>query len=167
MTATLIQHELDRIHSMTDDQLRVRYSKMKKREKMVAFHEALQQTNRNSYLRQCIAQDLGLSGRFDFCKVVKNKDDHKQAIFQYVGPTYHFKGDDGQERRGHIRDGETFMYSYAGATSLSPMGETMVFRCLPTGDIKSYSGVFQDSGYHPSQKVMSWTALTSGLWYPL
>ena len=160
MTSTLIQHELDRIHSMTDSELTNRYVKMTKQDKIRAFHDALEQTNRHSYLRKSIAQDLGLTGRFDFIDIVTHAENQKQAIFQYIGPRYHF--DNGE---GFIEDGETFLYSYSFNEMTQPSGETMVFRCLPTGDITNMGGVFQESGYVRTNYVMNVENLHK--WYTL
>ena len=54
-------HELDRVTSMTDEQLDTRYTKMTKPEKIKAFHRALVQENRNRSLQQRISKDHGLS----------------------------------------------------------------------------------------------------------
>ena len=59
MLPDTLQHELDRITSMTDDQLDVRYTKMKKFEKIEAFHSALVQENRNPSLQTQISKDHG------------------------------------------------------------------------------------------------------------
>jgi len=57
----MFDHELDRIASMTDEQLDTRYTKMTKPEKIKAFHRALVQENRNRSLQQRISKDHGLS----------------------------------------------------------------------------------------------------------
>jgi hypothetical protein len=54
-------HELDRVTSMTDEQLTTRYTKMKKPEKIKALHRALVQEKRNRSLQQRISKDHGLS----------------------------------------------------------------------------------------------------------
>ena len=61
MNPDTIQHELDRVHSMTDDQLNTRYTKMTKPEKIEAFYRALVQENRNPSLQGRISKDHGLS----------------------------------------------------------------------------------------------------------
>ena len=60
MLPDTLQHELDRITSMTDDQLNTRYTKMTKIEKIEAFHSALVQENRNPALQKKISKDHGL-----------------------------------------------------------------------------------------------------------
>jgi len=57
----MFDHEIDRVTSMTDDQLNTRYTKMTKPEKIEAFHRALVQENRNRSLQQRISKDHGLS----------------------------------------------------------------------------------------------------------
>ncbi len=57
MNPDTIQHELDRVHSMTDDQLNTRYTKMTKPEKIEAFYRALVQENRNPSLQGRISKD--------------------------------------------------------------------------------------------------------------
>jgi len=57
----MFDHEIDRVTSMTDEQLDVRYTKMTKPEKIEAFHRALVQENRNPSLQQRISKDHGLS----------------------------------------------------------------------------------------------------------
>ena len=66
----MFDHEIDRVTSMTDEQLDVRYTKMTKpascdllyhHEKIEAFHRALVQENRNRSLQQRISKDHGLS----------------------------------------------------------------------------------------------------------
>ncbi len=57
MNPDTIQHELDRVASMTDDQLDLRYTKMTKPEKIEAFHSALVQENRNPSLQGRISKD--------------------------------------------------------------------------------------------------------------
>jgi len=59
--ADLLQHEIDRIRTMTDKQLHVRYDKMKRRDKIQAFFEALKMENRAPQLRQKIGVRLGYS----------------------------------------------------------------------------------------------------------
>ena len=59
MKATL-QHELDRVQSMTDDQLWTRYGKMNKEEKIAAFLDALVLENRNEKLQIQIKVDHGI-----------------------------------------------------------------------------------------------------------
>jgi hypothetical protein len=57
MNPDTIQHEIDRVTSMTDDQLDLRYTKMTKPEKIEAFHRALIQENRNPSLQKQISKD--------------------------------------------------------------------------------------------------------------
>ena len=57
MNPDTIQHELDRVASMTDDQLNTRYTKMTKPEKIEAFYRALVQENRNPSLQGRISKD--------------------------------------------------------------------------------------------------------------
>jgi len=57
----MFDHEIDRVTSMTDDQLNTRYTKMTKPEKIEAFHRALVQENRNPSLQGRISKDHGLS----------------------------------------------------------------------------------------------------------
>ena len=54
-------HELDRVTSMTDEQLDTRYTKMTKPEKIEALQRALIRENRNPSLQQRISKDHGLS----------------------------------------------------------------------------------------------------------
>ena len=61
MSPDTLQHELDRIISMTDDQLDRRYMKMTNNDKIEAFHRALVQENRNRSLQQLISRNHGLS----------------------------------------------------------------------------------------------------------
>ena len=56
----VVQHELRRITSMSDDQLWTRYGKMTKPEKIVAFFETLTSTNRVPKLRKKIAHEHNL-----------------------------------------------------------------------------------------------------------
>ena len=57
--------------------------------------------------------------RFDFLKVIENTDNHKQAIFQYIGPRYYFGNSE-----DFIGDGETFLYSYTNRSEINqPDGE--------------------------------------------
>ena len=51
------QHEIDRVRSMTDDQLHVRYKKMKKIKKIMAFQKALSKENRCPILQKDIEID--------------------------------------------------------------------------------------------------------------
>ena len=58
MTDTL-QHELNRINTMTDKMLHARYDKMTKRPKITAFFDALTQTGRAPQLREKVGVRLG------------------------------------------------------------------------------------------------------------
>ena len=53
----MFDHEINRVTSMTDEQLDVRYTKMTKPEKIEAFHRALVQENRNPSLQGRISKD--------------------------------------------------------------------------------------------------------------
>ena len=55
----LLQHEIKRIRSMTDEKLHARYDKMTKTNKIEAFMEALTQESRAPELRQKIGVGLG------------------------------------------------------------------------------------------------------------
>jgi hypothetical protein len=59
MAKTTKQHERDRVASMTDAQLDVRYGKMTKPEKIKAFFEELQIQGRHRQLQYQIANDMG------------------------------------------------------------------------------------------------------------
>jgi len=59
MARDILVHELNRVRSMTDDQLDVRYGKMTKEPKIQKFYEALDKEDRNPILRNKIAKDLG------------------------------------------------------------------------------------------------------------
>ena len=52
-------HEKNRILSMTDDQLQVRYGKMLKEDKIEMFYEVLQEEDRHVSLQKEIAHDMG------------------------------------------------------------------------------------------------------------
>ena len=79
-----MQHELDRIASMTDDQLDRRYAKMTKPEKIEAFHRALVLENRNPSLQKRISNDHGL-GSGESWELVRHlppsKDTWKFCVF--------------------------------------------------------------------------------------
>ncbi len=140
ITAERIQHELNRIHTMTDNALEARYDKMSTATKIEAFHEALVQTNRAPYLRKRIAKDLGIHNviptlpTLDFMQVIENTDKSKKAMFQ------------DQE------SGRCFLYSYINNEVAH---ETMVFNCLPTGDINDYTELVAEHGYEPSSEMIS------------
>ena len=139
ITAERIQHELNRIHNMTDNQLSARYDKMSTATKIEAFHEALVQTGRAPHLRKRIAKDLNIHSvtntlpTLDFMQVIENTDKSKKAIFQ------------DQE------SGRCFLYSYV---KNEVAHETMVFNCLPTGDINDYTELVAKHGYVPSSEIM-------------
>jgi len=59
--ADMLQHELDRVNSMTDDQLWTRYGKMNQTKKIAAFYEVLIKENRCKKLQMKIANDHRLS----------------------------------------------------------------------------------------------------------
>ena len=59
MPRNILVHELNRVRTMTDDQLDVRYGKMTKEEKIAMFHEALKKEGRNPSLQNRIAKDQG------------------------------------------------------------------------------------------------------------
>ena len=59
MAKTTEQHEQDRVASMTDDQLDVRYGKMSKPEKINAFYHELKKQGRHKQLQYQIANDMG------------------------------------------------------------------------------------------------------------
>ena len=54
-----MKHELNRINTMTDKMLHVRYDKMTKRPKITAFFDALTKTGRAPQLREKIGISLG------------------------------------------------------------------------------------------------------------
>jgi len=139
ITAERIQHELNRIHTMTDNALEARYGKMATATKIEAFHEALKQTGRAPHLRKRIAKDLKTHSviptlpTLDFMQVIENTENKKRAIFQ------------DQET------GRCFMYSYVKSDMAH---ETMVFNCLPTGDINDYKELVVEHGYTPSSQMV-------------
>ncbi len=59
MAKTTKQHEQDRVASMTDRQLDVRYGKMAKPEKIDAFYHELKKQGRHKQLQYQIANDMG------------------------------------------------------------------------------------------------------------
>ena len=140
ITAERLQHELNRIHTMTDNALEARYDKMSTATKIEAFHEALVQTNRAPYLRKRIAKDLGIHNviptlpTLDFMQVIENTENKKRAIFQ------------------DKESGRCFLYSYV---KNEVAHETMVFNCLPTGDINDYTELVMEPGYAPSSEMMN------------
>ena len=139
ITAERIQHELNRIHTMTDNALEARYGKMATATKIEAFHEALIQTGRAPQLRKRIAKDLNIHSviptlpTLDFLQVIENTEDKKRAMFQ------------DQET------GKCYLYSYIKSDMAH---ETMVFNCLPTGDINDYTELVMEHGYAPSSQMM-------------
>lgn len=136
----LYKHEFDRVTSMKDSALDVRYGKMTKHDKIAAFYEALVDEQRAPLLREKIAENLGYNDSnttketptVDFVKVLKNEDETKQAIF--LQP----------------ESGQHYLYSYVNNEHAH---ETMVFQCDATGD-SSMSDIVSCSGYEHSDVMM-------------
>ena len=173
MTNATLLHELNRIHTMTDKALYTRYNKMTSRDKIQAFREALNKTGRCPDLRKRIAKDLlgthmfkdgpynTPDGHFDFIRVTQNaqtkgnfgspiEKDIKQAIFQWVA-----------NKPNDKNDGQCFLYSYSyNEITQRTGGETMVFRCLPTGDcVHNRKEVGVSHGYVSTEVMMKEIAI--------
>ena len=141
MNPDTLQHELDRVQSMTDDQLWTRYGKMTKENKIEAFLDALIQENRNEKLQLEISQDLGIQlnpddsttddSEMEFVRVLMNEDKEKKALFVYSD--------------------NYFLYSYVNNDYAH---ETMVFPCDSDGVNFDAHEIASDSGYAPSAEIM-------------
>jgi len=138
------QHEIDRVNALTDEQLWTRYGKMRKEDKIVAFHEALSQLGRVEKLQKEIEEDgyvpsskntqpeKSQEKNVEFVRVVKNEDDAKQAIF-FLPEKAKF-----------------YLYSYVKNEYAH---ETMVFECDENGD-SDMRDLLVGNGYVPSSEMM-------------
>ena len=76
-------HELDRVTSMTDEQLTARYHKMKKIEKIEALQRALIRENRNPSLQQTVKAHLAKNMRHVANEWVLSRDDDTWTFQKY------------------------------------------------------------------------------------
>ena len=77
MPRDILTHELNRVRTMTNDQLDVRYGKMTKDDKIQNFYTALKQENKNPALQNKIANDCGYDQAPTYTPaVVKAPEDH-------------------------------------------------------------------------------------------
>ena len=141
----LYKHEFDRVKSMTDDNLKVRYDKMTKPDKIGAFYEALTDENRAPKLRKNMEGNHGIVAKknkefptVEFVKVLKNEDDGdgtacKQAIF--------FQPESGKH----------YLYSYVNNENTH---ETMFFECDEDGD-SDMKEVAVAQGYEHSEDMVT------------
>jgi len=136
----IFQHELDRVKSMTDDQLWVRYGKMTKEDKIESFYEVLMQEGRNESLQLEMAKAHGFQvgpvekkKTMEFVRVLKNEDHVKQAIF--LQPEC----------------GKYFLYSYIKNDAAH---ETMVFECDQDGVVEDHMDIVSGKEYVPSSEMM-------------
>jgi len=80
MTDDTLQHELDRVNSMTDDQLWTRYGKMNKPEKIEAFLDALIQENRSKRLQLKIASDHNIDRHAAIVAALMEQGPNKRTV---------------------------------------------------------------------------------------
>ena len=139
------KHEIDRVNTMTDEQLWTRYGKMTKPDKIVAFHEALVQESRVDLLQKEIAKkyvtvdvkksqpEKSQEKKMEFVRVVHNDDDKKAAIF-FLPENKKF-----------------YLYSYIN----NDYGhETMVFACDEDGEVDNHNDLAFARGYEHSSDMM-------------
>ena len=138
----LYDKALERIYDMDDDQLEVRYGKMKKADKIGALYEALVEYDRAPRIRKRIEKDGYVSPaqekeEMKFVRVtrddfVANGIIRRQAIFTY--------------------NNELFLYSYTKDETID-IHETMTFRCDEDG---THDGreLFVGHGYIHSKDAM-------------
>ena len=140
------QHEIDRVNALTDEQLWTRYGKMRKEDKIVAFHEALVQESRVELLQKEIEEDgyekkkknvqseKSQEKKMEFVKVLNNEHDKKTAIFFLP------------------ENGKFYLYSYVNNEFAH---ETMVFECDEDGEVKSHMDLAVARGYEHSSEMMN------------
>ena len=141
----LYDKALERIYDMDDDQLEVRYGKMKKADKIGAFYEALVDQDRAPRVRKRIEKDgcVPPAKKEEEMKFVRvTRDDfiengiiRRQAIFTY--------------------NNEFFLYSYTKDETID-IHETMTFRCDEDGD-SDWKELFVGAGYIHSKDAMKGT----------
>lgn len=161
----IYDHELERINKMDDDELEVRYNKMKVAKKIEAFYEALVDQDRAPRVRKRIEKDGS------------NPPTKKASYTPYIdkgAPVYDLSGKEVKEEpmkfvrvfrdesilpNGRIlrqaiftHDGRFFLYSYSKQPD-NNVDETMVFRCKEDG---SHDGreLFFGHGYIHSKDAM-------------
>tara|TARA_Y100000310_G_scaffold273470_1_gene288953 strand:+ start:1802 stop:2266 length:465 start_codon:yes stop_codon:yes gene_type:complete len=146
----LRKHELERVQSMTDDQLSTRYGKMTKEDKIEGFYKVLTEEGRAKKLQKQIASDMGYDSSkknvgpwndvekkkapMKFVKVLSNENKSKQAVF--VNP----------------ENAQYYLYSYINNDMTH---ETMVFYCDSDGDCDDMNELAYANGYKPSSEIMS------------
>jgi len=140
------KHELERVTSMTDDNLKVRYDKMTKPQKIGAFYEALTDENRAPELRKKMEADNDIveaPPQVSFVKVIANENEGdditQQALFYY---------EDGDHWSQH------FLYSYRKNKHIN---ETMTFHSDENGAMKDGKELFAEKGYVHSNEAMNAT----------
>ena len=144
-----LQHELDRVQSMTDDQLWTRYGKMNKENKIEAFLDALVQENRNEGLQRQISLDLGIQfGRLH----VDSSDSSEDSEMEFVRVLVNEDKENYTEKKAlFVYSDNYFLYSYVNNEYAH---ETMVFPCDSDGVNFDAHEIASDSGYAPSAEIM-------------